>query len=620
VKVLQTALVIPAMAALLTSGCGDYDTRVVDEGGLGDSSVLDSDGDVIDPGGSDSAMPSADAGVTHPPADRGLLARDASEDRFSSASGMAECFTGECGGDGCDSVRSCCVGAGTCCAPVAASVLPTLDSSSCDDGPAGDCFAGVTLFGSPTPSISGDGISPGGDGDGDSGFLTDATVDLTQHRVSVTAHFTPSGTCDARCFETAGVGVTTQSEVTGELRTLASLQYAAARDRLMLMVRDVVVWFDDAPPMDTDYVLDLQPTGEVSVRAALSGRALFTAHYRPDREAHLAIFGHSLNPAGGESPTTIQIMHVAVDLCDVPTGWRNRQQVLVDGGPVFGESASLTTGADRALAYEQGGEIYIALGTVVPHEFTSVALPATSVSPATVASLVSGTATVSDPELVRRGEGWRLFFTLRDNGVPSIGRQDFSLDFETAEPPQVAVRSRTETLDDMNDVTTGVSEPTVFEHESGEQVLVVRGEDPAGTWLEIYRSDTAAPDTFNLFDLPALKALTGRGDGSAAGFDRDEVGHPALSIHNGAWHLHYSARRGTRTSIGLLVSDDLLDWRSPTGGAVLDADAANWQALGVSEADATGAGDTLEMVYSGLDGVRSTLGWATRSGTDNGTF
>ncbi|RLB48567.1 MAG: hypothetical protein DRJ42_22915 [Deltaproteobacteria bacterium] len=618
-KVLHIALVIAAMAALLTSGCGDFATRgAVDEDST-DSSVIDGDGDVIDPGASDSAAPTADAGPP-PPAEQGLLARDASEDRFSSASGMAECFTGECGASSCDSVRSCCVGAGTCCAPLAASVLPSLDSSSCGDGPAGDCFAGVTLFGSPTPSISGDGISPGGDGDGDSGFLTDATVDLTQHRVSVTAKFTSDSTCDAGCFETAGVGVTTQSAVTGELRTLASLQYAASRKRLMLMVRDVVVWFDDDPPLATDYVLDLQPTGEVSVRAGLGGSALFTAHYRPDREAHLAVFGHSLNPAGGDSPTTIQIMDVAVELCDVPTGWRDRQQVLVDGAPVFGRSASLATGANRALAYEQGGEIFFALGTDVPHEFTSIALPGTSVSPATVASLVSGTATVSDPELVRHGEGWRLFFTLRDDGIASIARQDFSLDFQTEELPEIAVGSRTETFDDMNDVTIGVSEPTVFEHDSGAWVLIVRAQTPAGTWLEIHRSEAMAADTFNLFDVPLLRSLTGRGDGVTEGFSRDEVAHPALSIHNGAWHLHFSARRGTRTSIGLLVSDDLLGWRSPTGGAVLDAGAANWEALGVSQADVTGAGDTLEMVYSGLDGVRSTLGWATRSGTDSGSF
>lgn len=580
-------------------------------------------------GGGEPADASADTGdwggdamtTTPPPEhnDDALLARSDGDLAFS-REGMSECYDATCEAPGCQEVRSCCVGAGTCCAPVAASMLPNLGSADCDDGAADTCLAGVATFGEPTPSIIGGAISPGGDGAGDSGLLTTAAADLTVHRLTVTADFTRGSDCLAGCFETAGVGITSQSMVTGELRTLAALQYSAARDRLLLMVRDVVIDSIHMPDLTESYVLDLQPTGEVAVRTSTDSTTRLTARYTPTRDARVAVFGHSINPSFDSSPTTIRIVEMALGLCDVPTGWGDRRQVLVDGAPVLTGSASLAAGADRALAYEDDGGISFALGTASEHEFTAVTPTDPAVDADTVASLVTGAATFSDPELVRHEDGWRLFFTLRDDGVASIAHRDFSLDFQTAQPVVVTVGARTMMVEGANDVTIEVSEPTVIEHESGVHVLAVRARTDTESWLEVYRTPGGTTDSFNLIEATSLRGLTARGAAPASGFSRDEVGQPALSIHNGAWHLHFAARRGTRSSIGLLVSDNLIHWRSPTGTAVLDAGAAPWEALGVSAPDAVATGDMFEMVYAGLDGWRSTLAWATRRGTDSGGF
>jgi hypothetical protein len=102
-------------------------------------------------------------------------------------------------------------------------------------------------------------------------------------------------------------------------------------------------------------------------------------------------------------------------------------------------------------------------------------------------------------------------------------------------------------------------------------------------------------------------------------FDAEGVSSPSLVVHNGAWHLYYTGREGPRSGIGLLLSDELLGWRTvSTVSPIFGAGSAAWNDVGVVEGDVVSEGTLVEMVYGGYDGARTTLGHVGRLATGAG--
>jgi hypothetical protein len=135
-------------------------------------------------------------------------------------------------------------------------------------------------------------------------------------------------------------------------------------------------------------------------------------------------------------------------------------------------------------------------------------------------------------------------------------------------------------------------------------LLVVRATlaDGATELRAFYTSD---PDTgWARVVNGGLEELT-RSEGPAS-----EVTDPSLIIHNSAYHLYYARRAGTRWSVELAVSDELLLWRSL--GDVLGDSSEGFDSLGARGADALSQPDRVELVYSGQDGVSFRLGAASR--------
>jgi len=84
-----------------------------------------------------------------------------------------------------------------------------------------------------------------------------------------------------------------------------------------------------------------------------------------------------------------------------------------------------------------------------------------------------------------------------------------------------------------------------------------------------------------------------------------------LIVHNSAYHLYYARRTGTRWSVELAVSDELLLWRAM--GEVLGGSGNGFDSLGARGPGAISRPGRIDLVYSGQDGVSFRLGTASRA-------
>src|SRR5690606_8306498 len=111
-----------------------------------------------------------------------------------------------------------------------------------------------------------------------------------------------------------------------------------------------------------------------------------------------------------------------------------------------------------------------------------------------------------------------------------------------------------------------------------------------------------------------------RRSGTDDGFDRDEIGAArVLDLGDGVVRIFYAGRRGTRWSIGALVTTDLLHYDQAAGGEpLLGPSGAGFDALGVYSPEllaspVAGGIAQLTMYYTGSAGTVSSLGLATQS-------
>ena len=85
---------------------------------------------------------------------------------------------------------------------------------------------------------------------------------------------------------------------------------------------------------------------------------------------------------------------------------------------------------------------------------------------------------------------------------------------------------------------------------------------------------------------------------------------PSLIVHNSAYQLYYSRRSGTRWTVEVLASDELLVWR-PLGEA-LGPSGEGFDSLGARGLDARSRLDEIDALYTGQDAVSFSLGAARR--------
>ncbi|MGB5501003.1 MAG: hypothetical protein WBM75_01295, partial [Polyangiales bacterium] len=538
------------------------------------------------------------------PGDVPGMSTDAAEGAQAYAEAALACYAtpDACAGPDCGAFASCCVNTGACCAPVVdnAALPALLDFRGCGVLELLACAeassAMTETFGELEPVLNARGLVPNGTANAEGGALIGEPVNLASQRVELDVQFALPVGCSGTCLESAGVAFTATAPgafVDAEVGLLLS----GSRELVNVMIGNEVADSFFAGPGSTKWRLVLSPDGLAQLfrDGALQGQYAFDAAALT--QAQLVAFGRNLSATANSA--AIASIEVQVADCDNPRAWSERQPVSVSIGVndaarhAFGASPSLVDlGQSKQVAYELDGEIYV--GELVIPSDVFVAVPA----PVLVPSAPDEVMGLGHPELVFDGSNVFLFYTARDaSGAGSIRAavSDLGLSAFT--------RAGTPGLIPAGDIVS-YEAPTVAYRE-GLWVLVVRATYSGGA------TELQAFYTSNLDDgwAPvvngALEQLTRVQSPTA------EITEPSLMIHNSAYQLYYARRSGTRWSVELLVSDELLLWRPM--GDVLGGSNEAYDSLGARSPDVISGPDRVDIVYSGQDGVAFRLGTASRT-------
>jgi predicted GH43/DUF377 family glycosyl hydrolase len=243
------------------------------------------------------------------------------------------------------------------------------------------------------------------------------------------------------------------------------------------------------------------------------------------------------------------------------------------------------------VAYEIDGAIFVAERTA-PGELVLETLV-----PALVPTEPYETLGMEDPELVSNGSALRVFYTARDaagaGSIASAVSMDDPFVFMKSAAPELAPEGNVVSFD----------APSVL-YRDGLWLMIVRATLSTGaTELRAYYSSFGDGPWTRIVE-GGLEPLTEVTEPTS------DVTSPSLIVHNSAYHLYYARRTGTRWTIELAVSDELLLWRPI--GEVLEGSGEGFDSLGARSPDAISRPDGIDLVYSGQDGVSPRLGSAFR--------
>jgi predicted GH43/DUF377 family glycosyl hydrolase len=401
------------------------------------------------------------------------------------------------------------------------------------------------------------------------------------------------------------------------VRPIASLRLSGSRAELSFVIGDEVVQRFELPEGGRQvWALVMRPDG--TAEAIRDGGAVARSPVASLGPARVVVYGRNRNPMAS-SPLGARITNLSVSasLCDMPTAWSARGELSLRGtagsfdvDDAEGPSVAYDDEETLFLAYASDGEIFVGRRSgVSPTEVEVANGPDVPALRPTHDFEMGG---LSDPELVWNDGAWVLFYTATDaSGRRRIGQatSDDGVTFTAIGTPVLEPDGTVEELES----------PTVVIHFSGTWLMIARATDDAGrTFLAPFHSGNQGLD-WNKIPADSLDAVMG----ATGRFDADEVASPSLIEHNGAWQLYYAGRRGTRWSIGLVLSDDLLYWRRANDGRpVLSRSSNGFDRLGVTgpDAHARDSIDEVELFYVGTDGLRDRPGSTRREATDQGTF
>lgn len=634
---------IVALATLLAvAGAGCAGASFSPDGARLDGGVpsADADIDLPDAGftdgadGADAMMPApSDSGTEAPPGIPADPSRSAPGDGELLAGGgagpVAACFDGadndgaggaDCADSACSGLASCCVGQGDCCGAAPTNPLPaSLDFSTCVGTAFDACaatldadrVAGLVAFGSPSPFLDDGALAPGGDLDFDSGATIGAPVDLTAHRLVLSATFADAEGCGDVCLESVALGVTEQVGLgaTSHVRPAAALLFSASRNSVALVVASEVVASYPRGDASESWELILRPTGTVTVRR--DGVELLSTAWLPTPSAQVLVYGRSRNPtATGEAGARIRTLGTELSLCDMPRAWRERAPVALEDGDGSALEFDRVTGADLAagpsetllLVGDEGRLLAATEDSARPGTFV---LTAPAADAALVPAFDYDALGVSDPTVAwnEAATAYEAFFTATAaDGTRSIGHamQAAGAMAFVAEPAAI--------LSPADFGFAHLDHPTALRH--SHHLLIARATLTDGREQLVAFVDEGAG--FAPFASGDLATITDTGND-----DNDALGGLSLVIHDHAYHLYFAQRRGTRWQIGLLASDAFVSWRR-VDDAALGASGVGFDRLGASGPAARSLGDEIELLFVGHDGVRNTLARTHRLATDDG--
>jgi predicted GH43/DUF377 family glycosyl hydrolase len=247
---------------------------------------------------------------------------------------------------------------------------------------------------------------------------------------------------------------------------------------------------------------------------------------------------------------------------------------------------------DTRVAFELDGDIFVATREA------PFALDLSDVEPALVATEEYEAMGLGDPELVSGETFLALVYTALDSsGSGSVRSALYSealSEFVKSDVPILVPSAEVVSFD----------APSVLLRD-GLWLMVVRASlASAATELRAYYASALEGPWERIVD-GGLEPLTRIEDAG------QELGDPSLLVHNSAYHLYYGRRSGTRWTVELAVSDEMLLWRAL--GKSLGASGAGFDSLGARSPDAISGVGQIDLVYSGQNGVSFQIGTARRA-------
>ena len=513
----------------------------------------------------------------------------------------AACFSepAACDSQACGAFAACCVASGNCCEPLLESPIPeSLDLRACAGESVADCFGNAGFaadaFGEDGPLLSSRGLVPNGSPSAEGGVLVGELADLASLRVQLDVLLRAPDDCNGLCLESAGVGFARVSG-DGEFDGVAvGLLLSGSREVVQLLVGGQVADSFPAAEATTGWRITLSPTGEVEVEQDGVSLGRYPFDSESLREARLALFGRNLGAPANSA--AIEAFESVTERCDNPRAWTERAplEVTVQGEPApalrFGAEPSISDDPERpAAAFALDAEIFIG------EALSDGRIDLPSFAPGLSATEAFDAGGVGDPELVTVEGTPFVYYTAWDaNGAGSIaaaalfdGQAQKELapmlvpegDVISYDAPTAAVRDGLVILIVRATLVSGASELHAF-----------YSADPKAGWARIVDG--------------SLEALT------RVEHPNEEIGSPSLVVHNSAYQLYYARRRGTRWSVEIAASDELLFWR-PLGEA-LGGSGEGFDRQGARGLDARSVFGRIEAIYSGQDGVSFQLGFVAR--------
>ncbi len=534
---------------------------------------------------------------------RDFLSTDAeSAGGYTDAASACYASNDACGASDCGAFASCCVNTGACCELISDNPpLPALlDFQSCAGQTVSGCTEGLgssaVTFGQLEPVLNDRGLVPNGTATAEGGAVIGDLMNLFSQRVEIDVRFSLPIGCGGTCLESAGVAFTA-AEPGVFVNAEVGLLLSGSRELVNLMIGNAVADSFDAGSDSTRWRLVLSPQGSAQVFRDGISQGTYSFDAAALERARFVAFGRNLSTPSNSA--AIAVIEVASSICDNPRAWSERQpaSITLGGsevpGHAFGGAPSIVDdGVRKRMAYEVDGEIFVSEQEAPGEFFLSDS------SPALIPTEPYETLGVGDPELVWDGNLLFLFYTAWDqNGAGSI-----AVAVSNPDPP-VFMKSEAPSLVPLGDVVSYDAPSVVYR--DGLWLLVVRTTLSGGaTELRAFYTsdlDTGWAQVIN----GGLEHLT-RVDSATS-----DVSDPSLIIHNSAYQLYYARRTGTRWSVELAVSDELLLWR-PMGDVLGDSD-KDFDSLGARSPDAISQPGRIGIVYSGQDGVSFRLGTASRA-------
>ncbi len=528
----------------------------------------------------------------------------------------------DCGDSGCAEFATCCVGSGSvsCCEPLDRVYWQSWASCTTT---VGECAPGMEVVGDPLPILVDGAVAATNEAEFPSGVILEEPFDPLGSNLRIVFEAS-APTCLQECYSNIAFGLT---GVPFRIGTFP-IHFALTIDIRPSVDGDdggfILAWgreigrFSVPDAALHKYAFDLQADGTATVLevddAGETLRVILDTFEvdLPD-PVHLVIAGQQVSAGAGDVPGRVRSVYVDRGVCDMP------QRAFPGASPVIAPTAEgdlvSIDGVGRAKN-AAGLEAVIVAGTEAFYFFESdgadgyqpVGETPTPVLTAAMLSTIAATR-ITAPWLVADEDAgvWQLYFTAWTGEATSViarlsGTANFGFGFDASSLAVVVVG---------NSEFPAVTDATVLD-----DTMVVRNAlsgiygDGSLSLLSMLRKDTEG--TWSYFRSTLAESIIHRPAFGTGAFDKDEVSTPALVRLNGAMRLYYGGRKGTRRSMGLLVSDTGEGWHKLNGddpiwprpasgfGFIWTHDPAPWVEDG-----------RVVMLYLGHDGVRSWVGRAT---------